>query len=159
MFKSLYIALLGLILLFPTRGDPYFFREGYNYAPACQWIRIRGKIDTEGIPKYEKFYITVYSQSEEQEKPVTLVTNYPINPDYFSLVFSGLDQKLEGVSFIPLIYSFQEEIEFFYFVKSGDGKFKSRTERTVYHPQRIEKEGEVLCQSDLKIPPISFIHN
>jgi hypothetical protein len=156
MRKSPLLIVFILCFLFPTPGIPYFFRDGYNYGPACQWIRMRGELQVEHIDMEEKFSITIYYQFEEQKNPATLVINYPIKPGNFSVVFSGFDEKIDGVNFVSPGFFFEKEIKFYYFVKSTGGQWKSETKEIVYHPERIEKNGEVLCQSDLELDPIKL---
>lgn len=123
-----------------------------DYGPACQWIRLRGEIERPlGMAEDDPVWLTVTYRLPEQRRPMTLLTNYPINKSRFNFVLSGFSEKIQGVFFVPPMFFFSEKIEFQYFASLPGGKGRSEYQRVNYFPQRVKKDGQVLCQTDLEM--------
>ncbi len=140
--------MLWVCLYFP--GSVWASDEFY-YGPACQWIRLRGEIVEEIRGK--GVLLTVYYRFEDQKAPANLLVNVPLSGKSFNFVLAGFDGAIPGALFVPPQFFFAKEIEFTYYAKTRDGSWSSAWKKTHYRPQRIKKDGLVLCQTgiDLKL--------
>jgi len=126
-----------------------------DYGPACQWMRLRGSIERPtNFPESQSLLLTVTYRLPEQKNPTTLLTNAPIQKDHFLFVLSGFEQDIAGVIFVPPLFFFSDRIEFRYFVSSTDHRWASEWKDIVYHPERVKKNGQVLCQTALDLEPL-----
>ena len=126
-----------------------------DYGPACQWIRLSGEIERpEGMADDEPVWLTVTYRLPEQRSPATLLTNYPISKSRFTFILAGFDVKVPGAIFVSPMFFFSEKIEFQYFASLLGGKGRSEYRRVIYHPQRVKKDGQVLCQTGLQLGAI-----
>ena len=126
-----------------------------DYGPACQWIRLSGEMERpEGMAEDAPVWLTVTYRLADQRRPATLLTNYPISRSRFAFILAGFEEKIRGVLSVPPMFFFSEKIEFQYFASLPGGKGRSEYGRVIYHPHRVKKDGQVLCQTDLQIGTI-----
>lgn len=128
-----------------------------DYGPACQWLRLSGRLERPtALPAGEPWLLTVTYRLPEQKVPATLLTNVPIAKDHFFFVLSGFDQRIQGVVFVPPMFFFSERIEFQYFATSADRRWRSDLRTSVYRPERIKKDGQILCQTALDLGALTL---
>lgn len=126
-----------------------------DYGPACQWMRLRGEIERPaGLSGKQPILLTVTYRLPEQAAATTLLTNAPLPKDHFLYVLSGFQQDIAGVIFVPPMFFFSDRIEFRYFATSADHRWSSEWKSVVYRPERVKKDGQVLCQTQLNLEPL-----
>ncbi len=149
---ALFVILLGLS------------EEGwsYTYGPACQWIRLLGKVHVPADARIARpIQLTVTYQLPDQKYPAQLLTNYPLTGDNFRFVLSGFSEELEGVRFVAPGFEFSKEIVFRYFAKSADGRRRSTWQEKVFKPPLIPRisvpansKQDYRCHSALDLGPL-----
>lgn len=154
--KKIRVLLLPLAFLFlglATSTGSARAQDGYE--PACQWIRFRGKVkNPEIVTSRGPLLFTATYRFAGQERPATLLTNYPIKEADFNFVFSAFREEIgRGVFVVPMFF-FDKRIFFSYSVKSTDGRYQSPWAQSVYHPERLRQDGEVRCQSEIRLDPV-----
>jgi len=146
------LAMLFLSLLASPgwAGLPYA-----EYGPACQWLRLRGEWERPpGMAPGEPLLLTITYLLPGQKTPVNLVVNYPVWKQGFRFVLSSLDQRIEGVNFVPPEFFFAEEAKFQYYGSSPDRRWKSEWKQAVYRPQWSASNGEVRCHTLVPLEPL-----
>lgn len=150
------IICLGLALGFESLGF------AYSYGPACQWIRLVGKVFP---PPGEKIQgpigLTVTYQIAGMKRPATLLTNYPLPEDEFKFFLAGFDEEIEGVLFIRPMFFFAKEIVFRYYAKSADGKWRSGFHQSRYLPAGVprlhlpqNRDKDYRCNTRIDLDPL-----
>ncbi len=126
-----------------------------DYGPACQWMRLGGDIERPaGLPAKRQILLTVTYRLPEQTAPTTLLTNAPLAKDHFLYVLAGFEEDIAGVIFVSPLFFYSDRIEFRYFASSADHRWSSEWKSVVYHPERVKKNNQVLCQTQLNLEPL-----
>lgn len=149
--KSFYLLLGALYFLTGAKV------EAYSYGPTCQWFRLVGSIEnpTELADPWP-LYLTVQYRSGDEESLKLLLTNYPLKKEDFVFVLAGFEEEMNEVIFLPIRLSFENEIEFIYWVESKDGHWRSETQSSFYKPLKIKKGEEHLCQTRIELKGLSL---
>lgn len=138
--------------------------SAYSYGPACQWIHMSGEIQwpEDSSPEYPVFFTVTY-QIEGMKRPATLLTNFPVVKKDFRFFFSGFKERLPNTILVPPMFFFAKEIKFRYFAKTRDGRWKSPTYLSVFHPPRIpiiqkpaNEDKEFLCHTGIALEPLQL---
>lgn len=130
------------------------FREACasDYGPACQWLRVHGKVEVEVEPGFAPktpILLTVTYQFDDKQLPSLLLSSYPLQGLEFFFVLSGFAEQIENAVYLPFPFGFDKEVTFKYFATAANGRHRSEVYSTVYHPQRVKHAGKILCQTDL----------
>lgn len=123
----------------------------YSYGPACQWIRLRGQVETEaGFSPKGPILINVSYQLEGQSVPGVLLASYPVPSREFFFVLAPFQEIIERAVFLPFNVSFDQKIDFTYFATAANGRHRSPVYTTTYRPERLVEKNLSRCQTDLR---------
>jgi hypothetical protein len=155
-FGVFFLLVFCLSFVFQEKG------WGYSYGPACQWIRLVGKVlRPQGEEIRGPVGLTVTYQIPGMKHPANLLTQYPLAQEEFKFYLSGFDEEIAGVLFVRPMFIFSKEILFRYYAKSADGKWRSDYHQSRYVPASIptldlprNRDKDYRCNTRIELDPL-----